>query len=136
MDAFNMSILREILSDFRRVLAMRPHSPWQCAHAAQDEPTIERRGDGAAGVLNVANAFEKVVVDLADENSAEHIAMAAEIFRGRMQDDIDAEVERALDDRRPGIVANANRISGVSHFRDRSKIDNLQERIRRRFRPD
>ena len=32
--------------------------------------------------------------------------MPAEIFRGRMQNEIDAEIERSLKNRRPGIIAN------------------------------
>ena len=61
---------------------MRAHAPRQRAHSAQNQPAIEGRGDRAAFVLNAAHAFEKFIVGLGHDNSAGHVAMAAEIFCG------------------------------------------------------
>src|SRR5258708_7167366 len=108
MHVLHLSMLREKIGDLGRVFAMRAHSPWQRAHAAQYQPAIKRRGDRAARILNAANALEKFIVDLADNDPAKHIAMTAKIFGGRMQNKIAPKTERALNDRRPGVVANRN----------------------------
>src|SRR5882724_5644539 len=105
MHAFHLSMLPKKIGDPRRVLAMSTHSPRQCAHAAQYQPAIKRRGDRAAGILNAANALEKFVIDLADNDPTKHIAMAPEILRGRMQNKIAAEIEQPLNDRCPGVIA-------------------------------
>src|SRR5204863_8259547 len=101
---------------------MRAHSPGQSAHSAQNQPAIERRGDCASFILNVANALEKVVVLFRDQNSAQNVAMAAKIFCGGMQNQIGAEIEWSLKNRRPGIIADANRVHVVNDFADRRKI--------------
>ena len=105
---------------------MSAHSPRQRAHAAQDQPAIKRSGDRAAGILNAANALEKFIIDLTDNDPTKDIAMAAEIFRGRMQNKIATEIERPLNNRRPGVIANRNCANVTSDLRDRGKIDNAQ----------
>ncbi len=71
MHVLNLSMLRKKVCYFERVLGMCAHPPRQRAHAAQDQPAIERRGDCAAGVLDTANRLEKIVVVLCNDNSAE-----------------------------------------------------------------
>src|SRR5204863_394106 len=68
------------LRDFHRVFRMRAHAPRQCAHPAQDQPAIERRGDRAAFVLNAADPLKKFIVCLSNDNSSENVAMPAEIL--------------------------------------------------------
>ena len=75
---------------------MRSHPPRQGTHAAQNQPAIERRGDRAAGILNRANTLKKGIVLFCDDDSAGYIAMAAKIFRGRMQNQINPQIEWAL----------------------------------------
>ena len=86
---------------------MRAHPPWQGSHSPQNQPAIERRGDGAAFILNTANLLKKIVVSFRDHESPENVSMAAEILCGRVKDKIGAEIERPLKDRGPGIVTNA-----------------------------
>ena len=62
--------------------------------------------------------------------------MAANIFGGRVHDDIDTEVERPLQPRRPGIIANGDRAGGPRAFRNLFDIDNLEQRIRGGLDPD
>ena len=61
--------------------------------------------------------------------------MAAEIFCRRVNNEIGAEIERSLQNRRPGVVANGDRARLAHNFRYRRKIDNFQQRIGRRFHP-
>ena len=129
-------MIREKVRHFRRILGMRAHSPRQGPHSAQNQPAIKRRGDCAARILDRANTPEKIRRPFCDDDSAEHIAVAAKIFRGRMEDEIGAEIEWPLNDRRPGVIANTNAAGFVSDLCHGREIDNFQERIRRRFHPD
>ena len=78
----------EELRHFQCVFGMRAHAPWQGAYAAQNQPAIKRRGDRAALVLNAADALKKFVVCFRHDDSAGHVAVAAEIFRGRIKNEI------------------------------------------------
>jgi len=120
VDASYFSMLREEVRHCHRVLRMRAHPPWQCAHPAQDQPAIERRGDCAAFVLNAADALEKFAIIFRHHDPAENIAMAAEIFCGRMKNKISAEIERPLQHWRPRVIANAERAGVVNNFGDMS----------------
>src|SRR5438132_5969512 len=126
MHAFHFRMSREKLRDFHRVFGMCAHSPRQCAHAAKDEPTIKRRGDRATFVLNAANPLKKIVFRFRNDDSAENIAMPAEIFCRGMQNYIGAEIEWPLQDRCPRVVAHKN-YSGMAHdFSDAREVDNFQ----------
>src|ERR1700732_2704964 len=92
--ALDLSMLREEARHFGPIRGVRTHPPWQRSHSAQDQPAIERRGDSAAGILNRANPLEEIAFLFCDHDSAKHIAMTAEVFGRRMQDQIGAELER------------------------------------------
>src|ERR1043166_4273456 len=97
--ALDLSMLREEARHLGPILGVRTHSPWQRAHPAQNQPAIERRGDRPAGILNRANPLEEIALLSCDDDSAKHIAMTAEVFGRRMQDQIGAELERPLQNR-------------------------------------
>src|SRR6266481_9969997 len=80
MDTRYSRVAGEKLRNFHCVLRVRAHPPRQRAHAAQDQPAIERRGDCAALVLNAADTFEKIALSSRNDNSSEYVAMTAEIF--------------------------------------------------------
>ena len=82
MHTFHFGMLREELRDFHCIFGVRTHSPRQRAHAAENQPAIERRRNRAAFILDAADALEKFVVRLADHDSSEDVAMPAKIFRG------------------------------------------------------
>src|SRR5437016_11062352 len=90
-----------------RVLGMGAHSPRQGAQTAKHEPTIKRRGDSAAFALNIPNLAKEFALFPPDHDAAQNVAMPADVFCSRVQNDIDTEAERPLQSRRPGIVANA-----------------------------
>src|SRR5260370_21306724 len=95
---------------------MRTHPPWQRAHPAQNQPTVERRRDRAPDVLHSANPFEKIIFDFRDYDPARDIAMAAEIFRSGMHNQIRTKIERPFQHRRPGIVTNPNSTYPVNNL--------------------
>jgi len=88
MHVLNLSMLHKKVCYFERVLGVRAHPPRQRAHAAQDEPAIERRGDCTAGVLDAANVLKKFVVVLCNDNSTGYVTMAAEVLCRGMKNQI------------------------------------------------
>src|SRR5260370_37267763 len=106
MHPLNIAVAGEKFCNPRCVFRMRAHPPWQGSHSPQNQPAIERRGDGPAFILNTANLLKKGVVSFCDHNSPENVAMAAEILCGRVKDKIVDEIERPLKDLGPGIVTH------------------------------
>src|SRR5256886_7911041 len=126
MHVLNLSMLHKKVCYFERVLGVRAHPPRQRAHAAQDEPAIERRGHCTAGVLDAANVLKKFVVVLCNDNSTGYVTMAAEAFCRGMKNQIGAEIKRPLQHWRPSVVANANCAGVMNNLGDRRNIDNLR----------
>src|SRR5213593_1243981 len=107
MHALDLLMLRQKTCDFQCIFRVCAHPPRDRAHSAQNQPAIERGGDRAAAILNAANALKEFDVDLCDDNSTSHVAMAAEVFCRGMQNQVGAQIERSLYHRSPCIVANA-----------------------------
>src|SRR6266567_3812602 len=80
MHTFDLWMLDQKICDFHPVFRMGAHPPWQRTHSTQNQPAIERRGDRAPGILDAADALEKLTFLLCDDNSASHVTMATEIF--------------------------------------------------------
>src|SRR5574338_1648313 len=108
MHSRHFSMLREELRHFHGVPGMRTNSPRQGAHSAQDQPTIKRRGDGAAFILDSTDPLKKIIVCFGNDNSSEDITVSPEIFCRGVEDEISAEIEWPLQHWRPCIVANEN----------------------------
>src|SRR5207249_11202865 len=96
MHVLNLSMFGEKFRDLNPVFRVCPHSPRQGAHSTQNQPAIERRGDRPAGILDGPNELKKFTVLLCDNDPASYIAMPAEVFRGRMQNQIGAQLEGTL----------------------------------------
>src|SRR5207248_9110697 len=84
MDTRNFWMPRKKISDFHCIFRMCAHPPGKRAHAAQDQPAIERRGDSTALILNAPDTYEKIALSFRNDNSSEYVAMTAEIFCCRM----------------------------------------------------
>ena len=81
--------------------------------------------DASSRRLNRADSLKKFVVPFRDNDSAEHIAVAAKIFGGGMENEIGADFEWPLNDGRPGIITNANRPGFVRDLCHGRQIDNF-----------
>src|SRR5215813_8322733 len=125
MDVRNFCVSGKKIGDFHRVLRMAAHPPGEGTHAAQNQPAIEGRGDRSALVLNTADPLEKIVFNLRHDNSSQNVTMTAEIFGRGMQNQINAEIEWALQRWRPGIIANRNRPGSARNFRGSCEIYNF-----------
>ena len=103
---------------------------------AEDEPGVERPRHGAERLLQEAEALRDRRVVRAGE-AADDVRVAAEVLRRRVEDDVGAEIERALEVRgRERVVDDqqgAGRLRGAATARD---VDEVEQRVRRRLDPD
>src|SRR6478672_10880022 len=81
------------------VVTVLAHTYCQRLDAAEHEPAVERPGHGAEGLLQEREPFRDGWIVRCRE-AADDVGMAAEIFRRRMDDDVRAELQRALEERR------------------------------------
>ena len=126
----------EELRDAPRVLAMRAHPYRKRLQPAQHEPRVERAGHGAERLLQEVEALGERVVVRRDE-AADDVAVAAEVLRRRVDDDVGAEVERLLQvRRRERVVDDEQRADGVRRVGGLADVDDVQQRVRRRLDPD
>ena len=118
------------------VLAVLAHPQRQRLDAAQDEPRVERAGHRAERVLQELQPLGDRRVVRADE-AADDVGVAADVLRRRVDDDVGAVLERALQVRRgEGVVDDEDRADGVRGVGGRADVDHVQRRVRRRLDPD
>ncbi len=124
---------REERRDLPRVGTVRPDAKTHRVNSAQDEETVEWSGDAALGVL-VPAIFLEQPPRPKDESPADQVAVASEVLRGRVHDDVRAEFERALEDRRGERVVDRDPGAAGPSEGDRSpQVGDLEQRIRRRL---
>src|SRR5205809_3086500 len=128
---------REPLRDLHRIFAMPLHSQRKRLQSAEREKTIEWPGYRTDRILEKCNLITELLVFSHDNDAANHIGMAIEIFRRGMNDHIESEFERPLD---PGsgesVIGDRDRIVGACDFRHCFQVAQLQERIARRLHPN
>ena len=94
--ASNLRMIFEPASDGECVAIVLLHADRQSLDAAKDEKTILRAGAGSHGVLQMADAFGERGL-LHDHPSADDIGMTIDVLRCRVQNDVDAQIQRALE---------------------------------------
>ena len=77
--------------DLERRRLMRPHADRQRAQAADQQPGIERRRACRRDRDRLRARMRPISSLRAGDDAGHHVAVAAEIFRGRMDDEVDAE---------------------------------------------
>ena len=95
-DALRRRVLRQEGRDRVRVLAVAVHADGQRLHPAEHEPAVERAGDGAERLLQELQALGDGRV-VGRGEAADHVGVAAQVLRRRVEDDVGAELERALE---------------------------------------
>ena len=112
---------------------MPAHAQRQRAQPADQQPGIERRQLGA-------EIGEGQVVDprqqgpAAGQRAGHHVAVAAEILGGRMQHQVDAVLDRALEDRRsPAVVDHRDDAGGAGQRRQPRQVLGLEHPAGRAF---
>ena len=101
----------------RPFASWRAHAQVQRLGAAEREPRIERTGHGAGGIVDELQPRGEVVV-AQHGDAADHVAVSVQILRRRVVDDVRAELERPLEERRrEGVVDDQERVGPVRDLR-------------------
>ena len=106
--ALDARVLLEPARQFQRVVAVRAHAQVQGLESAQGEKTVERPGDGADRVLQECHRFGQIRC-AGHDDAADHVGMAVEVLGGRVQHQVRAVLQRAL---------QHGRAEGVVHHQD------------------
>ena len=124
LNRFDFRFRREPPRDFHRVLAMPFHPQRQRFQSAQRQKAIERPCDRADCILQKRDLVAELLVFSHDDDTADHIGVAIQVFRGGMDYDIEPVFDRPLD---PGagesIIGNADGMVGARNFRHRFQVD-------------
>ena len=83
------------------------------------------------------DGFEQGITARKGDRSSLHVAVPAQILRGRVHDDISAQLDGPLQSRSgEGSVGDQDGIPAVGDLRQRADVCDLHEWIRRGFAPD
>ena len=135
--ALDLRVAFEEARDFERVRRMPLHAERQGAQAAQREKAAERIEHAAGGVLQEAQPVDEIGVVAHDRGAADDVGMAADVFGHRMDDDVEAELQRPLHrGRSEGIVGDRDQAALSADLGDRREVGDAQQRIAGRLDPD
>src|SRR5213082_16222 len=98
--ALDPGMLLQELRDGERIGAMSLHAQRQGLDAPQGEERVEGAGYGAHRVLQIGDALGELRVRPHDRSSPDGVGMSIEILGRRVHADIEAMLERALNERR------------------------------------
>src|SRR3954451_18285558 len=105
--AADAAIVRQPLCELQRSLGLLANAELERFQAAAGEEALEGTHHPTSSVLQeVELVVERLLTH--DERAAEQVAMAAEVFGGRMHHDIGAELQRAGEHGRGKCVINPN----------------------------
>ena len=72
------------------------HPQRQCFQSAQGEKTVERARNRADRVLQKRDLIAELLVFTDDNDAADHVGVAVQIFGGGMNHHVEAEFDRPL----------------------------------------
>src|SRR4051794_32409439 len=96
INLLDLRLLLEPARDLEGVLAMTFHPKRERFQTAQRQETVERSSNRADRVLQKRNLVAQLLVFTDDNDPADHVGMAVQIFRRGMNDHVEAELDRAL----------------------------------------
>src|SRR5688500_5374831 len=91
IDLLHLRFLFEKTGYLHRVFTMPLHAQGECLEAPQSEKAVERSGNRADGVLQKRDLIPELLVLTNHDDAADHIGMAVQIFRRRMNDHVEAK---------------------------------------------
>src|ERR1051326_625447 len=124
INLFDLWFLLQPARDLEGVLAMPLHPKRQGLQSTEREKAGERPRDRAPGVLQKRDLIAELLVFPDDNDAANHVGMAVEIFRRGMNDHVEPELDRTLHPGTgKGVVGNADCLVRLRDFRDGLEID-------------
>jgi len=127
--ALDLRMTFEEARDFERVRRMPLHPERQRAQSAQGKEAAERIEHAAGGVLQEAKPVDEIAVVANDRGAADDIGMTADIFGHRMDDDVEAELQRPLHDGRSESVVGDRDERASGRSRRLPRVGDAQQRI-------
>ena len=122
VDVADLGVRGEELRERQTVGVVLHHPERQRLGAAQHQPRVERAEDGALRVLHEPQPLD-VVVSHGDDDAADAVAVAVQVFGRAVDDQIGAELDRALDVRaRERVVDDEARVVPVRELRRGAQI--------------
>ena len=128
-------VLGEVLGELggRRACALKPQR--ERAHAADGEVGLECAGRGSGKLAPLAQSV-RALVGRGDDGAEQQVGVAAEVLRGRVHDQVGAELKRPLDQRRrERAVDHHQRVRLAARGADGGQVGDRQQRVRRRLQP-
>ncbi len=115
---------------------MALHAEGEGFESPEGEVGIEWAHDGSGGVLEEADTLGELGI-FGDEDAADDIAVAAEVFGDGVHGDVDAVVERALKHGGgEGVVAAGEDVSFAPDRGNGGKVGDFEEGVGGGFQPD
>ena len=128
-------LLRQPDGQLGRVVAVSVHPDRERLQPAECQVAVERPGDAAGRVLVELDRVEQVLWP--DHRPADHVRVPAEVLRRRVDDDVGPELDRLLEvGRRERVIDGQLGPVLVGDLGDGRDVEDLQERVGRRFDPD
>ncbi|CCC96685.1 protein of unknown function [Azospirillum baldaniorum] len=117
--------------------ALRRHTQLQRLQPLQQQPGVEGR-NGRAGVAQVGvDHVRPVLLVVGQDDAAQTAALAIDVLGRRIDDDVGAHLERALQHRRgEGVVDHHLGPGLVGESADRAQVDDLKPRVAGRLQED
>jgi len=131
VNARDFRLLGEPVRQVQRIGAMPFHPQRERLQATQREKAVERAEDSADGVLQISETVcQRTVTRLgADhDHAADNVGVAVQVLGCRVNDDIEAELQRPLNPwAGKGVVGDGDEITLAGDPGDRGKIDQLEQ---------
>ncbi len=127
----------QIRRDFGGVGLVLAHAERERLEATEGQEGVERREHVAHADLLEEPDFVGEVGVVGDDGTADGVAVAVQVLRRAVDDDVGTEFERVLEVRREeGVVHAEGRIDRFGDGGDGFDVTESEERVRRRLHPD
>ena len=111
------------------VVAVLPHADRERLDAAQDEPAIERAGYGTERLLQEVQALRNRRI-VGRREAADDVRMTSQILRRRVDDEVGAELQRALQvGRGERVVDGEDRACCMRGVGSGADVDDIEHRV-------
>ena len=128
-DPFDERVVPEVLRERHRVGAVLAHAQVQRLEPAQREVAVHRRGDRAEFLVDAASDLVDEV-GLPDDHASDEVAVPVDVFRGAVNDDVDADRERPEDvGRREGVVDDRRDAARLRPLHDRLEVGDFERGV-------
>ncbi len=107
------------------------------AHAAEQQPSLEGAEDRTIAGADGRDPLPEFIIARGNQRPGHNVAMAVQIFRGRMHDDVGAELDRPRQDRRGDRAVDGKaRTGAVGNLGGGGNVGDRPSRIGRALDPN